>query len=424
MIIKNNIITGEFYDGTLSIYGGSDHNIVDGNIIRGIFNDTPTWLSEGITVDAACDNTIVVNNDVSGQWYGIDNKNDSRNTLISNNTVRACKVAICDRPGEENKQTFNCQIKNNQIVIEHKWDTATLATTLFEEIYYYVGIYSGQRLSADIKSNKINLYKSIEQKTVCGILCSASTNEAHVSNTYMSQFDVHDNSIEFATGFGSDASMAGTNSCGIYYKNVLKGSITGNTLKVDATANTYHMIRFAGNNTFVYVTNNNYLATSIVNHYFTYLSDGATLTNSKVVANNLKNCMGRYNLGSFTNVVETPICSFPAHQMAAQDFTYDVYKTIGTITPQYGCLVRLKVECVRGAGGDKYIIGDYILKIGDSTVTLLETVAETTSGITVQFVQGTNARDCDIQVKFNSNVTGFDRIYVTDIMSEQHLVYS
>lgn len=423
VVIKNNDVVGEFYDGTISVYGGSDNNIVDGNIIKGIYDQSPIWLSEGITIDAACENTIVVNNNVYGQYYGIDNKNDSRNTLIANNTVRGCKVAITDRPGEENKQTFNCQIDNNQIIIEKSWDsTGSLANILFEEIYYYVGIYCGQRLSADVKNNKITLWKTISSKTVCGILCSASTTST--TNTYASQFDVHNNSIEFATGFSSDTSMAGSNSAGIYYKNVLKGSIIGNTLKVDATANTYNMIMFAGANTYVYVTNNTFLATSQDNHNFVNMDESATVTNSKVVRNNLKLCKPKFNLGSFSNEVEMRSYNVVAHQMPPQDFTYDVWTKIGTITPRYGSLVRIKVDCVKSASGNKYLIGEYILSIQDSTVTVVATVAEEKSGLDIQFVHGTNTRDCDIQIKTGANINNFGELFVFDVIGDQPVTFA
>lgn len=423
IIIKNNKVTGEFYDGTISVYGGSDNNIVDGNIVVGIFDNSPIWLSEGITVDAACDNTIVVNNNVFGQWYGIDNKNDSRNTLIANNSVRGCKVAITDRPGEENKQTFNCQIKDNQIIIQKTWDTSgSLANTLFEELYYYVGIYCGQRISADVKSNKITIWKTIDQKTVCGILCTGNTTTT--TNMYFSPFEVHNNVIEFATGFGSDTGVAGSNSCGIYYKNILKGSISGNSLKLDMPANTYTMIMFAGDNTYIEVTNNNYFAVSTVNHAFVALAENATVSKSKVVNNNLNRCKGRFNLENITNVVEMPYYQVQGHQIATTNLTYNVWKTVATINPEYASNVRLKIKAVRSDNGNKYLFGEYIINIAADAVTLLNTPDEYASGLEVQFVHGANSKDCDIQIRANTGMSNFGMLFITDIMSEQVLTFS
>lgn len=52
-VISNNKIFGEYYDGTLSIFGGSSiNNIVKSNEINNIIaGTTPTYLSQGITID-------------------------------------------------------------------------------------------------------------------------------------------------------------------------------------------------------------------------------------------------------------------------------------------------------------------------------------------------------------------------------------
>lgn len=52
-VISNNKIFGEYYDGTLSIFGGSStNNIVKFNEINNIIaGTTPTYLSQGITID-------------------------------------------------------------------------------------------------------------------------------------------------------------------------------------------------------------------------------------------------------------------------------------------------------------------------------------------------------------------------------------
>lgn len=420
IVIKNNTITGEYYDGTLSIYGTSMRNIVDGNIIRGIFDNNTLYLSEGITIDAGCEDTEVVNNIVSGQWYGIDNKNDSKNTLISNNTVRACKVSITDRPGEESKQTFNCQIKNNQIIIEKAWDTSSIATTLFDGVYYYLGIYSSDRLSADIKNNKITLWKSIDNNAVCGVMVMGSS--VSISNTYASQFDICNNTMEFATGFGTNTSYAGTGSCGIYLNNIRKGSVLGNSLKVDTTGSSYTMITFAGTVTFMNIQNNTYLATSLDNHVFVNKLADSTVTNCVVINNLLKSCKGYFNLDSITNIVEMPNF-IRGHQIAPVTLTANTPAKVATITPRYAGLTYVKIMGLRSASGSKYIFGEYLLNIQDSTVTPTQ-ISESANGLTVSFEHGDNNRNCDIKITSTANIPNFGQLFICDAMTDQPLTYA
>lgn len=419
-VIKNNRITGEFYDGALSVYGGYCKNVtVDGNILKGVFDNETLYLSEGICVDAAPEHTIVVNNNVSGFYYGIDNKNDSRNTLIANNLCHGNKVSICDRPGEENKQTFNCEIRNNEITIETLWDTDTLGDALYKSTFYYVGIYCPSRLSATIQNNKINLFRKSDDKIVCGIIADGST--LNVNNIYQGQFDITGNTIEFANGWGVNSWYAPANSVGFYLGDIQKGTITNNSLKVDTYGNKYVMFELSGANNRLLITNNTFLSTSLDSHYFVELLTGATITNSSVINNLLKNCVPKWNLGSASNLVQMPRYDIIAHQIPKINLTYNTWSTVATITPRYGALTHIKVYAIKAAGGNKYLFGEYILDIGTDSV-MTTSLSEEKSGLEIQFVHGTNSKDCDIQIRPGSNINNFDELFFTELMGEQNLV--
>ena len=421
-IIKGNTITGEFYDGTLSVYGGNCKNvIVDSNIIKGIFDANPIWLSEGICIDAACDGTVVTNNIVSGQYYGIDNKNDTRNTLIANNYVFGCKVAITDRPGEEKKQTFNCQIENNNITIQTLWNTdSELANILFKNAYYYEGIYVSGRLGGCVKGNKVCLYKKTDDKTICGISCDATG--ASSSNVYQSQFDIENNTIEFANGFGAAGWYAAAGSTGIYVADAQKGSILGNTLKVDVYGYQYSMITFAGNVSYMNVQNNSFFATSRDSHSFVTVLSGGTVTNSTIINNLLKQCIPYFNLGSPTNLVEMPNY-IRGHQIAPVTLTANTPAKVATITPRYAGLTYVKIMGLRSASGSKYIFGEYLLDIQDSTVTSTQ-ISESANGLTVSFEHGDNNRNCDIKITSTANIPNFGQLFICDAMTDQALTYA
>lgn len=419
-VIKNNNIVGEFYDGTLSVYGAGCNNVVvDGNIITGVFDDTITWLSEGITIDAGCDSTIVTNNIVSGQTYGIDNKNDSVNTLIANNTVYSCKAAICDRPGEESKQTFNCQIKNNQIIFRKAWDTSTVSTFLFSGTYYFVGIYIYGRLSCDVNSNKITIYKGIDAQTVCGIYASASATST--SNQYQSQFDIKNNTIEFATGFGNSVGNAGTESAGIHIKDVRKGTIIGNSLKVDLSTSNYYFITCESSNYYLLITDNNFLATSTDHHKFINMLEDSTISESEVVRNKIKGGYPLIRLNDVTNIVEMPKFNIVGHQIKTLDFTANTWTAVCTLKATYaGGFYRIKLQGIKSASGNKYLFAEYVVAIGASSVTPTELV-KYNSGLDVRLVHNTGSNTCDIEVKATTSLTNFSELFITEIMGDQRL---
>ena len=421
-VIKNNNIVGEYYDGTLSIYGAGCRNVVvDGNIITGVFDDTITWLSEGITIDAGCESTIVTNNIITGEYYGIDNKNDSVNTLIANNSIYSCKAAIADRPGEENKQTFNCQIKDNQIVFKKAWDTSTVSPSLFADTYYFVGIYISDRLSCDVNSNKITIYKSIDAKTVCGIYASATTSS--ISNQYQSQFDIKNNTLEFATGFGNSVGNAGTESAGIHIKDIRKGTIIGNSLKVDNTTLNYHFITCESSNYYLLITDNNFLATSSDHHKFINMLASSAISESEVVRNKIKGASPVIFLNDVTNLVEMPKYNIVGHQIKAQNFTADTWTVACTLKATYaGGFYRIKLQGIKSAGGNKYLFAEYAVAIGASTIEVTE-ISKSNSGLDVRLVHNTGSNTCDIEVKAGSSLTSFSELFITEVMGDQRLTF-
>ncbi|MCQ6558877.1 right-handed parallel beta-helix repeat-containing protein [Paenibacillus mendelii] len=97
-------------DGHLSLYGGGRHNIVSNNIVS---EDRPNKkFQQGITLELERYSTVI-NNTVSGFYYGIDVKNGSMLCNITRNTVTNNLFNIAVRAGDTNSK----QLPSNNIII-------------------------------------------------------------------------------------------------------------------------------------------------------------------------------------------------------------------------------------------------------------------------------------------------------------------
>lgn len=417
-VIRNNNITGEYYDGTLSIYGAScQNNIVDGNIIKNISDDNFIYLSEGITIDGGAKRTTITNNYVYDEYYGIDNKNDSMDTLISNNTLIGNKISIADRPGEENKSTINCKIHGNEIIFRVDWDTSTIGTTLFDG-FYYIGCMINEKNSADIKDNRISVFGNMNSLPVCAIKCSKGTTQ---SNVYVSQFDIIGNTIEFATGHGATTGNAGAGSVGIKLVDVKKGLITNNSLKVDTGASRYDMIVLAGAIENLLITSNLCYMTSRTNHYFINKDSSATITKCEISNNKIKDA-NQPNLENITNIVEKERFNIKAHQAPTLSLTANTWVTAVTMHVQYADAISLSVLAMAQSGGNRYIYGTYNINVSGTTVTP-NSINESVNGLEIQFVNDDNNNNVALQVKAPRNMT-LENLYIYDVCSGQALTLS
>lgn len=408
--IKNNKIYGEYYDGTLSIYGSGCNNvIVDGNELHNIIKgNTPIYLSQGITIDSGVIDCICTNNIIYDMFYGIDNKANVKNTLISNNILIGCKISIADRTGENvgSGQTFNATIVNNKIIIQKDYET-TIGTYMHYGIYYYVGILCDNRAGIKVKNNDIVLYGRITQP-VLGIDASAEV----VTNQYEQNHLVTNNNIEFSTGHAITNSNAPSNSTGIVINNCKKGTFTNNTFKVDTVGNIYNMFLFMGTLNNILISNNNCMGTNISNHNFCKLYDeNANINNSKIINNEIRlaNIPGIDNI---TNIIEY------YGQMKAVRSKYVRFSTswqdVFKIYSQYNNPVIIKIELLQSYAGIKYLIGTYRVTVSNDSVNF-ETIEEHKSGIDIQFVAGDTAT-AKCQLKSDVNMDRSTLLKVTDFI--------
>lgn len=401
--ISKNKIYGEFYDGTLSIFGaGSNDVIVSENELNNIPKGaTPTYLSQGITIDQGPSGTLVINNIVKDMFYGIDNKADTYYTKIEGNELIGCKISIADRKGEaENANyTFAISIKNNKIIIKEDYP-ANLGSYLHYNVFYFVGILSQLRYSSLIKDNSIILYGKIAQ-TILGI-------DAYMPDDTPSQYqqiyDISNNNIEFASGILTTNSNAPSGSVGIILNNLKKGKITGNTFKVDTVGNTYSFIQLRNANNYLEIMENICYMTSIDNHDFLALFENATVSNSKIINNLTTNTKSLPNLNDVTNAVEvspnnivnrTPVLN-------VQTDWIDAFK----IYSQYANPVLVEIKALANYAGVKIIDGLYEVYINGTNVSFTP-VRENNTNFDVQFVSGGNGyATCQVKstASFNASL--------------------
>ncbi|MCH4827374.1 MAG: right-handed parallel beta-helix repeat-containing protein [Planococcus sp. (in: firmicutes)] len=104
-------------DGHLSLYGGGKDNHVINCLVT---EDRPGYEDQqGITVEGET-GSVIENNTVSGFYYGIDIKNDSKSNVIESNISfnNEYNIAVRGGDGGENLKlpSYNTQILNNMVV--------------------------------------------------------------------------------------------------------------------------------------------------------------------------------------------------------------------------------------------------------------------------------------------------------------------
>ncbi|ANU13911.1 hypothetical protein B481_1091 [Planococcus halocryophilus Or1] len=104
-------------DGHLSLYGGGKDNHVVNCVVT---EDRPNYDDQqGITVEGET-RSLVENNTVSGFYYGIDIKNDSKSNIIKSNISFNNEYNIAVRGGDGGKNlelpSYNTQILNNMVI--------------------------------------------------------------------------------------------------------------------------------------------------------------------------------------------------------------------------------------------------------------------------------------------------------------------
>lgn len=412
-IVKNNKIYGEYYDGTLSIYGANTIDcLVDGNELHNIYgNNTPITLSQGITIDSGVQNCICTNNIVYDMFYGIDNKSDTRNTLISNNTLIGNKISIADRSGENvgSAVCFNTSILNNKIVIREDYDTSTLGIYDHYGKYYFVGILCGNRSNIRIKNNDITLYGNITKK-VLGI----GTNYTTSSNQYLLMADVSNNNVEFSTGHASTTSNAPSDSTAYSIQNILKGNFNNNTFKVDTPSNTYTMYELRGNNENIIISNNNGRGSSYTNHSFIKLIDDATIKNSHIYNNLLYYVNFDNNLNSITNIVEQERFGVKGRRFKETQLIANTWTTAAKIKLQYNGVVQVKIQGLINYGGIKNIDCMYNINVNNNAITVTELYNRNTN-FDFQFINEGTSREISVQAKTTHTLYLSD-VFITEFV--------
>lgn len=189
--VLSNYINGGLQDGDLSVFGsGSISNLVKGNCLVSNGNN---W-EEGITVDGGAIKTIVLANFIEGGYnYGIDVKFNSQATIVSNNQVEKCVVAISVRGGEIGSSgPFETMVDGNSIIFG---DTQA---SYVPSGFYQIGIFCVNIFSTNVKNNNLSMGTGNVDYPIEGVYIEPAT--GNTANDYFGVFDVSDNHFGFSTG--------------------------------------------------------------------------------------------------------------------------------------------------------------------------------------------------------------------------------
>ena len=352
-VTGNNIIGG-LRDGDLSVFGsGSYGNIVSDNRLKAL-----VYWSEGITVDGGACKTIVSNNSFAGGYnFAIDVKFNSENTLVTNNTVEKCVVAISDRGGEigPKAHVFETVIKNNNIIFGGlPVDTQTLGFFGYNQI----GIDVENQFTSDIGGNHFTLGKGYNTNyKIVGI----KLDQPNYSYDYLTPASIAGNFFEFKNGIDSSYQIAGEGSVEVLIADTYYVDISNNIFK--GNKDDVALVEIQGTNQTIKISDNYFMANGIepvhcddnvvYSHLIitndNYCSDFTDITNAK-----------RFQISTLRNHQ-----SYLAQKVAFNENTTEPFLNI---IPQWSSNTLIRVSGEFDYMGTFVLSGTYKIEIGDGKI--------------------------------------------------------
>lgn len=362
--VTGNDIIGGLRDGDLSVFGGASYgNIVSDNHLKAL-----VYWSEGITVDGGACKTIVSNNLLSGGYnFGIDVKFNSENTLVANNTIEKCVVAISDRGGEINSkaQVFETVIKNNNIIFGGlPVDTQTLGFFGYNQI----GIDVENQFTSDISGNHFTLGKGYNTNyKIVGI----KLNQPNYSYDYLTPASIAGNFFEFKNGVDSSYQIAGEGSVEVLIADSYYADISNNVFK--GNNDDVALVKIQGTNQTIKISDNYFMANGIEPVH----CDDNTVYSHLIITND--NYCGDFT--DITNAKRFQISTLRNHQSyLAQKvaFSENTTEPFLNIIPQWSSNTLIRVSGEFDYMGTFVLSGTYKIQISDGKINVHTVNADNT----------------------------------------------
>lgn len=354
--VTGNSIIGGLRDGDLSVFGGASYgNIVSGNHLKAL-----VYYSEGITVDGGACKTIVSNNSFSGGYnFAIDVKFNSENTLVANNTIEKCVVAISDRGGEidPKAQVFETVIRNNNIIFGGlPVDTQQLGAFGYTQI----GLDIENQFTSDISGNHFTLGKGYNVNyKIAGILLS----QPNLSLDYISPAAVIGNFFEFKNGINASYQIAGEGSVEVQLTDMFSVNLSNNEFK--EAGNNVTPVKILGNNNVIKISANYFLT----NGEIPVQCDNEATCNNLIITND------NYSENSLniTNAKKIQISTLHNHQSYITqevEFSENTTEPFLIILPKWNTNTIIRVNAMFDASGTFVLNGTYKIETNNNTNTI------------------------------------------------------
>lgn len=293
-IVMNTQSYGNWWDGQISLFGACENCKVVNNIVIGIPYDqfdSPDFstfrIQQGITVDQGPSQCEVSGNTVDGFFYGIDQKADTQNNNIHDNTILRCKISIAERKGEAPLADASVEgkIQNNIILLSS--DVLGAAQTAAQNPireYEQHGIFSETRLSCDITGNKImmdlNNSGSYSTYKIAGIFADF---DESLGGEYRPSRVIKDNNVVFQLGQDATVRSAPVDSVAYVLDDATRLVVSDNSYSLSTSVTTY-AFRFISDITVGYFSSNK----GLVNQGVEFLLDATDSISNCVFASQNK----------------------------------------------------------------------------------------------------------------------------------------
>lgn len=352
-IVEKTTSYGNWWDGQISIFGGCENVKVLNNKVIGIpydqfdIPDFSTFrIQQGITLDQGPTGCDISGNTIDGFFYGIDQKADTQNNNIHDNTILRCKLSIADRKGEAiaADKSVEGKIQNNLILLSS--DVLGAAQPGAQNPirgYEQHGIASETRLSCDITNNKImmDLNNSGSYGTYKIVGVFADFDES-LGGEYRPTRVIKGNNVVFQLGQDATVRSAPVNSVAYVLEDATRLVVADNSYSLSFGVTTY-AFRFISDVIGGYFSNNK----GLVNQGVEFLLDATdSITDSVFASQNKPDNLDCYSFKE-RNYVKTfgriPI-----------DITNSVLTTFFEVTTSTDDDTTIKLSLISEANGGIY----------------------------------------------------------------------
>lgn len=369
-IVTNCTVTGSYWDGTISLFGGATKScIISNNIINGFSpNDSinPTYMDykvqQGITIDQGPQNCLITANHIEGFYYGIDIKANQQHTSVKGNTIKSCKVGIAERRGEaiHTSTSIEGQVSNNTIHINKQILNATNTKRSSSGFSLY-GYFSEKRLSGNVNNNLVIIdinstpFASTD-KPIAGMTFRERKDQIE---EFKPHFKIQNNNVVFELGFNSNYKAAPKGSVAYEFINMDRFTFDGNSYTMPITeVRAGYSIKLKGDIEKAVFTNNQGKDTKTNKRIdFSELN-----SQSDIIWSN--NAMAPFSLDCYTKISETKrkITYSGVLKRLTSDINNKLIK-ITTHPKKINYVLNIKATALSTSYGNRYTSAEIIVEV-------------------------------------------------------------